>query len=373
MLVLLIVLPMGCAREENKKDAWLAAAKLDVDETEQELYDRALKEDILIVYTVTTRATKVKEEFEERYPGLSVEIRDLRSPDLVEAVKMHYEKSDGGCDVVICNDNSGNFQSELIDTEIVVPYLPASFREKMKEGCADQTITFLNEAEMLFYNSEVYKECPISNIWELTDEKYAKKLYIPNPLRSFSTYAFLCGLQEYEEELLEAYHSYYGKSPELSVNQTVYELFCEKISQNAVFTNSSDEVCEMLGCEGGQAEFGIMVSSKLRMTEYGYHFKPVYTLEPFSGGRLSFSVMLAYGSPNVNTAKLFIRFLLGDEDGQGEGYQPFVTAGTWSARKDVKDGNDVSMEEADFLNPDQQRLIDNRTYFETLWSEILKK
>ena len=367
-----MVFSMRCDKE-NEKETWLAAAKLDFEETELELYDKALQEDILIVYTVTTRATKVKESFEKKYPGLSVEIRDLRSPDLVEAVKTHYEKKDGDCDVVICNDNSGSFQAELVDTGLVVSYLPASIREKMKEGYADDTITFLNEAEMLFYNSNKYETCPISNIWELTKEQYVGKIYIPNPLRSFSTYAFLCGLNEYQEELFNAYVAYFGKEPELMEQQTVYELFCEKLSRNVVFTNSSDEVCEMLSGEGGQADFGIMVSSKMRMTEYGYQFKPVYRLEPFSGCKLSFSVMLATGSRNVNTAKLFVRFLLGDEDGQGEGYQPFITEGTWSARIDVNDGNAVSMEEADFLDPNQELLIEKNEYFEAFWLELLKQ
>ena len=52
--------------------------------TPEELYEMALKEDTLVVYTVSTRVVDTKEAFEKAYPGLFVEVRDLRSPNLIE-------------------------------------------------------------------------------------------------------------------------------------------------------------------------------------------------------------------------------------------------------------------------------------------------
>ena len=49
----------GCGKTAEE-DAWLAEAALDKEETAEELYEKALKEDVLVVYTVSTRATQTK-------------------------------------------------------------------------------------------------------------------------------------------------------------------------------------------------------------------------------------------------------------------------------------------------------------------------
>ncbi len=335
----------------------------------EEMYEKALSEDVLTVYTVSTRVTGTKEVFEEQYPGLCVEIRDLRSPDLIDAIKTSYENGDSDFDVVICNDNSGDFKSTLVDTGIVVPYIPEDIRPRMKEGHVGESISFLDEAELVFYNAGRFQQQPISNIWEMTDEKYKGRIYLPNPLRSFSTYTFVGAAFQHEEEIEKAYKEYFGKDyddPELKAAELLWSM----VAKNAVFTNSSDEVLEALNTDA--ADLGVMVSSKLRFRDVGYKVEPVYRLTPFSGCRTSFAVMIGAGSKNINAARLFVRCLLGDADGQGEGYKPFCTAGTWSARSDVPDGNDVPLSEADLIIPDQDYLINNRQFFDEFWTECLK-
>lgn len=376
-----MLVQIGCSKTETEieiktkteKEEWIKQANLSANETVEELYSQALQEDTLIVYTVSTRVTKVKESFEKEYPGLSVEVRDLRSPDLVEAVWSNYNNGGHDCDVVICNDNSGSFCERLVRTGAVVPYLPEDIKEHMREECVGDTVTFLNEAELLFYNSDIYDKCPISNIWELTEEKYQGKLYVPNPLRSFSTYALFGSILDQSDLLEEAYISLYGHQPKLGAQNTVAELFLRELSKNVVYTNSSDEVYEALGTPGGKAEFGIMVSSKLRMQDYGYTFEPVYDIEPFCGCRTSFAIMMASGSQNISIAKLFIRYLLGESDGTGEGYKPFITKGTWSAREDVSDVNTIQMDDVKMLIPEQQRLCEQREKFEQVFETIIKR
>ena len=171
-----------------------------------------MKEVVLIVYTVSTRLTEVKESFEREYPGLLVEIRDLRSPNLVSAVEENYQKGGSDCDVVICSDNSGDFKTRLADTGIVTGYVPKDIGKHFKTADnsreageqqgnnADGILSFVYEAEMLFYNSAEYESCPIENIWELTDEKYRNRIYMPNPLRSFSTYTLCTSMFQTESE-----------------------------------------------------------------------------------------------------------------------------------------------------------------------------
>ncbi|MCR5769151.1 MAG: substrate-binding domain-containing protein [Lachnospiraceae bacterium] len=372
----------GCSGKTEVHDEWLESARLDADETPEELYTQALKEDVLIVYTVSTRLTEVKESFEREYPGLLVEIRDLRSPNLVSAVEENYQKGGSDCDVVICSDNSGDFKTRLADTGIVTGYVPKDIGKHFKTADNGQEgiLSFVYEAEMLFYNSAEYESCPIENIWELTDEKYRNRIYMPNPLRSFSTYTLCTSMFQTESEraLENAYRDYYGREYTTDPKQSNTEgtqnscaaLFWSRIAANTVFTNSSDEVVEALS--NGNADFGFLVSSKMRFSDIGFSMQPVYKLEPFSGCRTSYSVSLARNSKNINTAKLFIRYLLGGEDGKGEGRKPFDTLGTWSARDDAPDGNPVALEDIDLIIPDQDFII-KQDWTEEFWTRLLVK
>ena len=364
----------GCDKSDQMNaeidKEWLEYAKLDADMTVDELYEAALKEDVLIIYTVSTRVTKTKEFFEAAYPGLCVEVRDLRSPDLIDAVIANNEAGKSECDIVICNDCSGDFKSKLIDTGMVAPYISADIAEKMKPGHTGEYISFLDEAEMIYYNSAKYDEAPIKNIWELTDDTFKGKIYMPSPLRSFSTYAFVGTSTLYDDKFISSYEEYFGKKYDLDSSHTAAENFWLKASENIVFTNSSDEVMEALN--DGSADIGIMVSSKMRYIDVGYSFKPIYKLNPFTGCTTTCAVMIATGSKNVNSAKLFIRFLLGEADGTGDGYKPFCTQGTWSARVDVPDGNNVPQSEIDLITTDQQYLIENKEKLRGFWADCLK-
>ena len=376
LFVILAVMIISCVcctgkeseKKENIEDKWLQSANLEAQESPEELYKKALGEDILIVYTVSTRIAEVKDYFEADYPGLSVEVRDIRSTNLVEEVEKNYKNGGSDCDVVLCNDNSGDYKTKLLDTGIVVQYIPWDIKEHMKEGLTDGIYSFVNEAEILFYNSSKYESSPIKNIWELTDTKYSGKIYMPNPLRSFSTYAFCVSLFQHEEEMKKAYEEYYGTTY-TDTQQDAVTYFFTELAKNTVFTNSSDQVVEALG--NGNADFGIAVSSKLRLSDVGYKMQPVYNLNPYSGCRTSVSVSMARNSKNVNTAKLFIRYLLGERDGKGRGYLPFSTLGTWSARDDVEDANPVPIKDIDLMIPDQDYLISEREKMEEFWTKLI--
>ncbi len=367
LVILLAGLLAGCKRTDGD-GAQTETVPADAYETEDELYEKAKNEDVLVVYTVSTRIVDTKDSFEKAYPGLLVEVRDLRSPNLIEDVEDDYRKGLFECDVVLCNDNSGEFKSRLVDTGIVTTYLPADIAPHLDQSSG--TVSFLNEAEMLFYNSNKYISCPVTNLWELTDPQYAGKVYMPNPLRSFSTYAFCASVFDHKEELESAYTDLYGEEYDKSKGD-IAEFLWTGIAANTVFTNSSDEVMEAVG--NGDADFGFFVSSKLRYKGLGYHMDAVYDLDPFSGCLASYSVMMAKNSKNVNSAKLFIRYLFGGADGQGVGYKPFLTAGTWPARDDVKGENDVSLSDCSFIIPDTDRLIEGRKELEEFFGNLVRQ
>ena len=81
--------------------------------------------------------------------------------------------------------------------------------------------------------------------------------------------------------------------------------------------------------------------------------------------------MIAGGSKNINSAKLFIRWLFGEADGHGEGYAPYLQSGAWTVRSDVRDDTGVRIEELNLLRLDYSYLYENREAFLVLWEELV--
>ncbi len=223
----------------------------------------------------------------------------------------------------------------------------------------------------MFYSGALYDTCPVDNLWALTEKRFQGRIYMPNPLRSYSTYTLCASFWDEAESLKEAYQSYTGAQSDPSDETDYPKLFWERLSQNCVFTNSSDEVAEAL--KNGDADLGFMVSSKLRLKSLGYEVEPVYRLEPFCGCQTSYGLMLSAHAKNIHAAKLFIRFLLGEREGDGEGLTPFLTPGTWSVREDVPDGNPVPLEELDLILPKRSEITKRRAYMDELWNRLLKE
>ena len=139
-----------------------------------------------------------------------------------------------------------------------------------------------------------------------------------------------------------------------------------------ILVNSSDEVVEMVGAPGqSDPPIGIMISSKIRMRDLGYEIKPINNMDNFSGVYTASGIMIAGGCKNINSAKLFIRWILGESDGQGEGYKPYLQNGAWSVRSDVSSQSEKKLDEIQYLDLDIKYMYDNQRAAEKLLDECI--
>ena len=128
-LIMIILLPIltvsGCGKwgqnsgQKEEMQKWLSSAKLSGNESAEELYQAALEEDTLVIYSVSSRVFEVKESFEQQYQGLTVEVKDIRGEDVVNMLQDNYEKENYACDLVICSDCNGRLNRELLEPSIL--------------------------------------------------------------------------------------------------------------------------------------------------------------------------------------------------------------------------------------------------------------
>ena len=71
----------------------------------------------------------------------------------------------------------------------------------------------------------------------------------------------------------------------------------------------------------------LLNASKLKLAERGYMMQSITDMEPFAGVINPADIMITGEAENINSAKLFIRWMLGEADGIGEGYTPFWGVG----------------------------------------------
>jgi iron(III) transport system substrate-binding protein len=379
LFLLFAVAVTGCTQKPTEQDnpfaEWLKNANLDAVETAERLYAAALSEDMLIVYSTSTRIMDVAASFEMEYPGLLVRVVHMREGELYDKLLENYEARDFFGDVIISADGAGIMTNELIPRGIAVKYAPYDIADKILPGNNETLLMLAGEASMLQYNDSYYSEPPIYNWWELTEEKWRGMVYMSNPVRSITTLAFLCIIIENSDMMAQAYEDLYGYPLEIPPGENAGQIFIKRLVDNdVVIVNSSDEVAEEIGFPGSLSpSLGIAISSKTRLQGLGYGIVNHFDIEPFAGAYTSVSVMMAGGARNVNTAKLFIRWILGEADGQGEGYKPYMQSGAWSVRSDVLDDTGVRSNELSLLYTNRDYMYAHHESFIAFWERLLEE
>ena len=369
----------GCAPQPSESAdplaGWLENAGLDAEETPEELYAAALKEDMLVVYSTSTRMLDVAESFERAYPGLIVRVEHIREGELYGRLVENYERGDYACDVVCSADGQGIMANDFLSKSIVVKYVPHDIKDKIISGNNEDLLMLAGEAAVFSYNEKYYPQPPVNNWWELTDEKWEGMIYIPNPARSMTTLAFFSTAIENSGLMAKAYEDLYGRLLELPAGENAGREFVRRFIENGVvILNSSDETAEEIGMPGSSSpNVGIMISSKTRLRDIGYEMVNHYDMKPFCGVYTPISVMLAGGAKSINAAKLYIRWLFGEADGTGEGYKPYLQSGAWSVRSDVMDDTGVRLEDLDLLYVNKGYLYENYESILSFWKELIEK
>ncbi len=353
---------------------WAETAQLDAQQSAEELYELALSEgeDILRVYSVSTRMLEVASAFEAAYPGLLVEVVDQRAETLITAAKETIDSEVYDCDILFLTDVNGALTNDLIPNGYAHQYIPYDMADMLitTDGYAHM-MPLMTEAIFISYNPTVFEEQPISNWWELTEPQWEGQVYAPNPIESVTTFAMFTMFYKYNDLLEEAYEERYGV-PFPAGEGLAAEVFIQGLVENGLhLVNSSDEIADLIGLDNSSPLLGLMVSSKLRLNELGYHLAYATDVAPFDGVASSIQVMIAGGSQNINAAKLFVRFIFGETDGSGVGYLPYLQAGVWSMRTDVESQEEISLEKLHLVYSDESFSYEQRETFLEFWEALL--
>ena len=354
-----------------------AEEHLFVDRTVDELYALALEEGNLTIFTISSRTQGVADSFMEQYPGINVEVFDLRQNELIERFEREYAAGIRNVDLLHTQDLDGTMWFEFVARNMLHIYRPADMVEFIDPVHMRYGMPLFIEMQQWFYNTEAFPDgAPISSWWDVTRPEWSGMVMIRDPLADIATLSNLTALVQFADEMAADYERVFGQPITLSPGTPTasHEWLRRFMANDPIFTTSSGEIITAIGTPGQtNPPIGFAMSSGLRRTiERGYVLNFV-NITPASGVPHTSFLYITDEAPNPNAARLMVRWLMGEADGQGVGFDPWNTLGGWPVRSDQElEPGSTPLSEINIWNHDVEFIYENIHDVADFWLTLLQ-
>lgn len=295
------------------------------------LISAAKSEKPINVYDSTGKIVEMAENFSAKY-GLKATGMKVSANSQLEMIIRESQSNNVQGDVLLITDAPAAL-AQLLPEKFVENYVPADMTAKIPEQFQNPLAISTN-ANVWAYNTEAYDECPVANIWELTEPKWKGKVAIIDPLTKGNYTDWFNQLEAHGSDAVAAAHkARFGEELETS-EMSAAAAWIKALAQNApLATDSDDRISEAVGAPGQKEPFfGLLSSAKFRDNkDKGYKLGICTKLEPWVGWNYIKLGLIASKSQSPNTAKLFIHYILTEE-----GIAPQMKDGKLPTNIDVK-------------------------------------
>lgn len=299
----------------------------------------AKKEGKVTVYANSGGVEDLQEAWTALYPDIVLDAADTDGID----TKMQAEQESGNVVGDIWFNSDGHILfGKFVPNQWMWWYVPRDV--SIPELTADYPFAIARHSvDVIGYNNKIYPDgCPITNIWQVTEEKYTGKFFMEDPVANVSQMAKLATIVQFSDEMATAYKDLYGKEwtedelaqPDasgLKVENAGY-LWIKKLAYNSPVSLDDGDMVDAAFAgldlpEGEEPGFGWTGYSSYKDTLNGeLNMAPCFGLQPAVGVFKTSFLGIANNAPHPNAAKLFIKFALSEA-----GYEPWNKIGTYPA------------------------------------------
>ena len=317
---------------------WAKDNGLDLDESMDDLYKQALEEGgQVVIYTISSRHARIKPMFEQDYPGMTLTAHNISSGELLEKFQREYEAGIRAVDIIHSKEQVGEYYIDFIQKGALHNYSPASIFANTNPEYMFMT-PFFFELNLWFYNTELFKESPLTSWWQLTTPEWRGKSVFQDAANNAAYTAMLTTMIQNADDMARDYKNFFGTDIVLAPDEpTAAHAWIKRYLANSpIIAGNSNEVITMLGTPGQPNPPWVGYSSSVRLRDkvdlgMAIEYDP-YILKPTNGIYAMNFLAIVNEAPNPAGAKLYIRYLLGGDDGKGRGFSVFTDIGTWPAR-----------------------------------------
>jgi iron(III) transport system substrate-binding protein len=299
----------------------------------------AKKEGKVAIYSNSSRWPDIKKTFEAQYPGIIVEGYDISTVDLITKLQKEQQAGVYTADVILCGDYA-TIVNEMLNppNKMLWNFVPQELESLVDISAREPLMYHRYGLSTFVYNTEVYKENPVKNIWDFTKPEWKGKVVFPDPQKVAMGLLALTVITKNGDLMAAEYQKAFGKPIvlESGVPNAGYQWIKDFLKNEPTLTSSSGDAATAVGSKGQKAPpIGFTTYSKIRDVIAGtLTFDVMWNLSPIIGFTEETALAIANQAPHPNAAKLLIRWMEGDEKG-GKGFVPFYVPGDYPTRKDV--------------------------------------
>jgi len=350
------VAPTTAAKDPYKgltavQDAWAKAAQVGPYQPATldwgAIQAAAVKEGKVVIYSNSSRWPDVQKTFEAKYPGVKVEGYDISGPELITKVKKEQQAGIFNVDVIFVGDPATRLNEMFYPpNKMEWTFVPDFFFPNVKptdvmlpEDLSPLLVHHYSNSTWM-YNTEVYKEPPMKNLWDLTKPEWKGRATVKDPQTDAGTLNCFTTVTAHGDDMAKAYEAAFGKPIKLDagVPNAGYQWIKDLEKNQPVMTAGGDDVATNVGTVGQKnPPMGIASWSKIRgAIPFGgkLAFDMMWGMQPVMGCFDQATITMANQTPHPNAAKLLIQWYMGDEKGQ-LGQAPYFVPGDNNPRKDV--------------------------------------
>ncbi|WP_106745839.1 ABC transporter substrate-binding protein [Yoonia maritima] len=291
--------------------ALLSTTALHAEEfNEATLLEAARTEAPLLVIDSTGKVRAQARAFGERY-GLEINGTKSKAPATIRMVVGEAQAGNVQADVITVSDTPAA-TAQLLEPGYAVSYVPSDMMGVIPEGSRDPLVVS-NSPVVWSYNTALNDSCPVSNIWDLTDETWTGRVSMPDPLaKPAYTDWFNQMAMHHDDKIAAAYEAKFGESFE---GDSATEAWVTALAANQPLLTSSDsDVAKAVGSPDATENFvGIMSTAKFRDNEEGMTLGICAGMEPMIGLLTPKFLMITADTDSPNAAKLYVHYLLTEE------------------------------------------------------------
>lgn len=272
----------------------------------------AKKEQPITVYDQTGKVVQIAEAFSAKYgvkaTGVKIETGMLE--------KARQENTSGNViGDVIAIQEIAEVYGELQDG-VLTNWVPGDLAASLPES-AQYPFLNLYEGHVWTYNPDVYgPTCPVTNVWQLTDEEWKGRVALPDPERyPFYIIGWNQASRDHAAEYEKAYEEYYGKPLETTEPDAVHEWVKRLAGNSPIVSKDSEGPADAVGAPGqAHPAISLLSGAKYRNIEdKGYSMAACGGMAPWAGYTVPQSMTYATKTDSPNLAKLYIHFASSEE------------------------------------------------------------
>ena len=322
-LVLALALLLGVcaiANAETVDEALAAAAKM----TNEELYEKAKAEMAagaqLNFYSTTSFAEKAAANFMNDYPEFNGKVVYAEIDDKETYTILTNTIGSGVKDSadMALTQNGPDLKTYLLDEGLTLTYFPDALKDVVSEAEQEPAVVTYVNSLLIYHNGE--GSVNLTNVWELTEEKWKDRIFFKDPTNETVNINFLIMLtsEKWNARLEAAYESYYGKAWEAGKFESAALQWIDGFLANVNYTYTSASKMAAGIASGAPGNMGLFVFSKLRKVDEADRGNLTVVqfeneVEGFSGFMYPIYATVCKDTECPYTCALFINYLLSEQ------------------------------------------------------------